>query len=366
MDCGATYDLKASFFQVELPDHTLFTFVDEAGHKYGLTRMPMGICTAPEIMQIITSVLAGDRTMVQPQYASKALVDVWIDNVLFSGSEKKVKLSVADFTKAVSNAKATINWKDSSGPSSQLQFIGMSLNFANKTIALAPKNHSKLEKLSFASRMIVSDIESATSRLMYASSVLGVPLTRYYFAIKFLRRKLSEINRETITRSDTVSVPPSSLKQYQEWQAALLRATPRKISPSDKRMDFSLWTDASTIGWGAVLVNDFSQQVKVVAGKWTAEEQLIHINVLEAKALHNALRLFDDITAATLACLIDNTSVVSVVSKGFSHSADLNEQVLNIQNTCALRRIRLLRPKYVNTKENIADVWSRVFPSTSA
>jgi len=44
--CGATYDMKAGFFQLKLPNNNTFTFADEEGNVYGLTRLPMGISTA--------------------------------------------------------------------------------------------------------------------------------------------------------------------------------------------------------------------------------------------------------------------------------------------------------------------------------
>lgn len=76
---GATFDLKAGFFQLQLPSARSFTFMDADGAVYGLSRLPMGICTAPELMQIVTSVLAGEPTRVLPKFRSLAVVDVWID-----------------------------------------------------------------------------------------------------------------------------------------------------------------------------------------------------------------------------------------------------------------------------------------------
>ena len=57
---GACFDLSAGFYQLPLPSSHLFTFMDTDGSVYGLTRLPMGISTAPELMQIATSTLAGD------------------------------------------------------------------------------------------------------------------------------------------------------------------------------------------------------------------------------------------------------------------------------------------------------------------
>ena len=61
----------------------------------------MGISTAPEIMQIVTSTLAGDPIFCKPQFKSHALVDVWIDNVLYSGTAEKVQKSASAFKKTL-------------------------------------------------------------------------------------------------------------------------------------------------------------------------------------------------------------------------------------------------------------------------
>ena len=132
---GATFDLKAGFFQIELPSSSLFTFKDVEGNVYGLSRLPMGICTAPEIMQIITSTISGDPTHCIPTYRSSAVVDVWIDNILFSGSSNKVNDSVKQFKANVEACKGTINWKDSVESSKELEFIGMKFNFDSKEIS---------------------------------------------------------------------------------------------------------------------------------------------------------------------------------------------------------------------------------------
>ena len=294
----------------------------------------MGICTAPEIMQLITSTLAGDPAIVKPAYASKAIVDVWIDNILFSGSAMRVDHAVKQFKQRAAEVKATINWNESSEGEHALDFIGMAFNFKDHTIGLAEKNRKKIESMVFERTMSMSDLETNAARLMYGSSVMGVPLSSYYFALKFLRRKLSEINRETLCRDEQVNLPPSVLRSFKNWQNDVMARKRRQLPKLSGKKSFTLWTDASTLGWGAVLIDNDTQQVKVVGARWTEDEAMFHINILEAMAVKKALRAFQGIEGSVIQPRIDNTSVLASVAKGYSKSADLNQEMLEIQTLC--------------------------------
>lgn len=358
---GATFDLKAGFFQLKLPSPKLFTFVDEEGNVFGLSRLPMGICTAPELMQMVTSTLAGDPLHVLPKFKSQATTDVWIDNVLFTGSAKRVEASTAEFRKTVNECAATINWKDSEVTNNELDFIGMRFDFANHTVAMTDKNRAKIDRMSFATEMVFSKVETAVARLMYASSVTGVHLSKYYFALKFIRRRLSDLNRGNVTRASVVKIPPSVLEIFEKWRQEVLNSKPRRPPTHVGRHSHTMFTDSSKIGWGAVLIDDVTQQVRVVAGKWSTEEAQLHINVLEAKAVSKAMESFEGIEGSCVNLRIDNTSVVATVGKGYSKSRELNEEIRAIQMVAERRDIFLKKPVYVKSAENLADYWSRVF-----
>lgn len=361
LEAGATFDLTAGFFQVPLPSSKLFTFKDTEGNIYGLNKLPMGISTAPELMQIITSTLAGSKTAVKPPLTSKAIVDVWIDNVLFSGTKARVREAVTMFKQVSASAGAAINWKESKENSSTLDFIGMSFDFENHTIGLSDKNRSKVKSMKFDRIMLMSDLETAAARLMYASSIMAVPLSSYYFALKFLRRKLSEVNRETLRRDENLNIPESVLRSLRSWQHDVLANTCRPIPREEGRTSYTLWTDASNLGWGAVLINNSTQQVRVVGARWTDEEAMLHINILEALAVKKALHSFHDLEGSVVQPRIDNTSVVATTAKGYSKSEDLNSQIRDIQAICSAKRILLKSPVFVRSKDNLADFWSRNF-----
>ena len=162
-------------------------------------------------------------------------------------------------------------------------------------------------------RMLMSELETNAARLMYGSSVMGVPLSSYYFALKFLRRKLSEINRETLCRDEQVNLPPSVLRSFKNWQNDVMARKRRQLPKLSGKKSFTLWTDASNLGWGAVLIDNDTQQVKVVGARWTEDEAMFHINILEAMAVKKALRAFQGLEGSVIQPRIDNTSVLASV-----------------------------------------------------
>ena len=80
-----------------------------------------------------------------------------------------------------------------------------------------------------------------------------------------------------------------------------------------------LFTDASCAGWGAHLLDQRA------SGKWSVEEQMLHINLLEMKAVCLGLQSFQKIvTGHRVTVMCDNSTVVAYVSKrGGTHSRSM-------------------------------------------
>ena len=71
-----------------------------------------------------------------------------------------------------------------------------------------------------------------------------------------------------------------------------------------------LYSDASSSGWGAHLLD------QNVSGVWSAQEKLLHINLLEMKALFLALQAFqEDVAGHHVTAMCDNSTVVAYVNK---------------------------------------------------
>ena len=74
--------------------------------------------------------------------------------------------------------------------------------------------------------------------------------------------------------------------------------------------DLHLYSDASSSGWGAHLLDQNVSRV------WSAQEKLLHINLLEMKALFLALQAFqEDVAGHHVTAMCDNSTVVAYVNK---------------------------------------------------
>ena len=74
--------------------------------------------------------------------------------------------------------------------------------------------------------------------------------------------------------------------------------------------DLHLYSDASSLGWGAHLLD------QNVSGVWSAQERLLHINLLEMKALFLGLQAFqEDVAGHHVTAMCDNSTVVAYVNK---------------------------------------------------
>ena len=74
--------------------------------------------------------------------------------------------------------------------------------------------------------------------------------------------------------------------------------------------DLHLYSDASCLGWGAHLLDQH------VSGVWSDQEKLLHINLLEMKALFLGLQAFrEDVIGHHVTAMCDNSTVVAYVNK---------------------------------------------------
>ena len=74
--------------------------------------------------------------------------------------------------------------------------------------------------------------------------------------------------------------------------------------------DLHLYSDASSSGWGAHLLD------QNVSGVWSAQEKLLHINLLEMKAMFLALQAFQEVVSGHhVTAMCDNSTVVAYVNK---------------------------------------------------
>ena len=139
-----------------------------------------------------------------------------------------------------------------------------------------------------------------------------IPLGRLYLRPHF--HSLGLTNRFTPLRRSDPLVLANLLRHWQD-----LCFLTSGIPIHSFQVDFTIFTDASTQGWGAHIGD--SQ----ISGIWTHTDHKLHINCLELKAVVSALKHWAPMLQGHQVMIAtDNSTVVSYINKqGGTHSPTL-------------------------------------------
>ncbi|PWV20016.1 hypothetical protein C3747_7g574 [Trypanosoma cruzi] len=155
----------------------------------------MGYKASPEILQIITSAIAGVTTVVHPLWAAPPLVrvDVWIDNIRIAGSKSGATLWEAKCF--VMRMAVTPRWGGSRIGRYALHLPGVQFDHTHRAVSLSDKFVRSVRAMPALNSLTIAEMEVMASRFLYAAAILGTRLCEYYFFIKAVRRRLSALNR---------------------------------------------------------------------------------------------------------------------------------------------------------------------------
>ena len=120
------------------------------------------------------------------------------------------------------------------------------------------------------------------------------------------------------------------------------------------KISTTIYTDVSLEGWGASMGNVSP------GGAWLPDERLMHINVLELKAILLVLKSFVKINHKHIKIMSDNTTAIHRINKmGTSHSMECHHQVLKIWEWAVINK-NYLSAAHIPAKLNtVADKESR-------
>lgn len=354
-------DLTTGFYQMQIPSEFrhLFAMRNERGQVFYLTRVPMGHVVAPELMQIATSVLAGVPGYVLDAFVLRTqATHVYVDGFRMADSSYNI-VQLSSLVEARAQYVGASFKPEESYAGAHYTFNGVTYDHEAATVEISEKLRVKLQRSSIGT---YGDIESVLGRLIYASAVAGVPLVRFYFVLKFARRRINLLNRGIRAPNDVVTIPPSVAQALRNWVDDVTSRSVWSPHLPDVLQDVvvTLFTDASLIGWGAVLICD-DGFVAGTGAKWNAP---VEINAAEVAAVGNALWAFarNIPYKARINLRVDNTTALCAMSKGNTGADSIAGILQWIQSFVSCNAWHVVA-RYVSTKDNIADVWSRVFPA---
>jgi hypothetical protein len=291
--------------------------------------------------------------------------DAMIDNVRFASDDLPALERVwRRFLEAC--AYIGIRVGDKSAPSQNAyDHLGTHVTL-DRTVTLTDKFKLKLTRATAAvARNHTSewrDVQSAFGRLVFALTVVGIPLGYAYFVFKYIRRRS---RLELKPHEDT----PVWQRSKEDWVALVdqaIRAEFRFI-PIPTR-ECTMFTDASTDGWGVVIF-DLNNSMTVFGARWSPDERELHINRLEQQALKIGFRWVAQIKPRghlLVRTYVDNTTTIGATTKLRSNTYNINMATLECEEVCRHAEIIIDGPHYVPSRFNYADAPSRIFDFASA
>ncbi|XP_070529823.1 uncharacterized protein [Cardiocondyla obscurior] len=356
-DYLASIDLKDAYLTILIHEayrkYLRFRF---QGHLYQFRALPFGLASAPYLFsRILKPVLYSLR--------KEGLFSVaYLDDFL---------LIAPDFDRCSVNVSTTLNLLSDLGflvnreksvliPSTSCRFLGFLFDTRSFSIAIPPDRRTHLLKLTsaFLSKKSCKIREFASfigSLVSVCPAVLyGILHTKLLERVKF---------RALLDADDNFNAQmtlPVSIREDLIWWKDNFEDNSQinKIRPGN--FDLTIFSDASTSGWGAVCADSRTH------GFWSSGEKQFHINYLELLAVYHGLRCFaSHLCHVNILLRIDNATAIAYINRmgsvKFPHLSDLSRK---IWLWCADRDIFLFA-SYIPSSLNVeADAESRgVSPS---
>ena len=272
-------DLKDAYFHVPIhPDsqHLLRFHVDN--RTYQFKALPFGLATAPlEFTRIVkeAKLVLQSRGIRVHQY-----LDDWL---LRASSQHQCMSQTKELLHTVQELGFVINFEKSElEPTQKIDFLGYHFDLLQGKVFPTQKKLKILAKA--VQNMEVVSLTTPRSLMsligVLASLEKTIPMGRLHMRPFQWYLK----THWQYPQSLDLKIPVSNLlKSYLQWwknPKNLEKGCP--LHPQEHNT--LIFTDASNQGWGAHLEN------LTVNGNWTDQEKLLHINVLELKAVFLALK----------------------------------------------------------------------------
>ena len=350
----ASIDLKEAYYAIPIAEEDQKFLCFQWKERYFKFKcMPFGLSSAP---WIFTKTLKPIFSKFHDAgFEGFGYID---DSFIIGESKEECALAISYLTDLFVRLGFRINVEKSVlQPSQKLTFLGYVID--SKEMSVSPTKEKKVKVKDAVTKLLYTKkpkIRTVASILGLLNDVCkGCEYGQAYLKnleilkIKALR-KVGRVGFEGRMKISWIC------KDDLKWWLHHIDTTKKPIRLGNPNV--SLETDASMLGWGAVL-NDHK-----AGGRWSIEEASQHINVLELKAVELGLKTLCSSVKPHqgIKVLCDNTTSVAYLKhKGGTKSFECNEIANNIWRWCEGRKIWLTVshvPGILNVK---ADFESRNF-----
>lgn len=348
-------DLKDAYFHVPIAQrHRQFLRFAYRGRHWQFKVLPFGLSLSP---RVFTRCVAAALT--HPRSRGLKILPYLDDWLICSKSPGAAAQEVSYLLEHAASLGLRVNLaKSDLQPRQTTDFIGITLNsvtmLARPTIQRVDDILHLLQKFQIGLQYPLVEFMRLLGKLTSISMVVPLGLLRLRPAQRWINKLGLHVARDRMKR---VTVNHTWMTAINPWRdrSYLLEGVPMGAVAFRREV---VTTDASMVGWGA------TWQQRAVRGLWTDTERRDHINVLELRAVHLALRqLLPHLRGRHVLIRTDNTTVVYHINhQGGVRSARLL-QVTRRLLLWAASRLLSLRATYLPGIENVAaDYLSRHKP----
>mgnify|MGYP001412616885 CR=1 FL=1 len=348
---ATSLDFKDAFFHIPVAEsHRRYLRFKVAGTHYQFRALPFGLTTSPLVFTRVVKAVGAfthSRGIHLLQY-----LDDWC---LTATSPEEASTQTQWLLQLVEYLGFLVNREKSDlTPAQIFQFVGILFDLKQGRAYPAP--HRTEAWLSLARRFQSSTSPPAQMWQMVLGHLTSleklVPRGRLFmrplqFALK------DQWDQSSQSQSLPVLLTQEARLALQWWQQP--SHLQKGVSLTQSTPELRIFTDASTVGWGAHL-DDLQTE-----GVWPPAQRTWHINNLELLALHLALRQFlPQVKGRRVLAMTDNTTVVGqVTNQGGTLSKELFKLTHDLLTWCDLHQIQL-SARHIPGRLNVtADLLSR-------
>ena len=349
---------------VDLKDQFLHVPINKAFHKFlrftwnGVLLewrvLPFGLRCSPRVVtKILKPVMAYLRTILS------ILISIYIDDMLIQATSAEMAFQHTQLTALILMVLGwSLNWEKSCFiPKQEVVHLGFIINTVSMTLKCPPE---KVIRLQEKSRQAMVDkhisVHNCEKLLGYMESVRpATPFAAMHY--RPIQRQLLHAKRNGRTPHKLIHLSTKSIAALTWWVspngfAGNCTAPLREPEPT-----VDIWTDANLQMGGA-----HNSHGQFCQRQWSASEVEadLHISLLETRAAREAVGQLAR-PGDTVRLHIDNTSACAYIRKqGGTRSYSLSEEACLLWRDVMNRKITLLTPQWLGTKENsMADFLSR-------
>ena len=331
-DCFcATIDLSDAYYSV--PIHTQdrkYLRFQYQQNLYEFTCLPNGLSPGP---RAFTKLLKPPLATLRRRYGI-TIMSYLDDSIVIGKTLEQVVFGVQKTVELFAELGFKISTKKSRFlPSQNIEFLGFAINTKCMTVTLL---EAKAHRLISSCQALLDDNKVKIRQIAQALGYMTASLPANAFA-KLYAKKLERFKIKALKQAkgnfDSEVVLDKESKSDLDWWIANAKKLEKQINTPEPTV--IIYTDASKQGWGCY----FPREKTSTAGRWTVEEQQLHINALELYAVLFSLQaMLNTVHDAHVRVMTDNTvTMLNINNQGSTKSTTCNEIARKIWNWCTAR-----------------------------